>query len=183
MRRDADAVVLMASGAIYAPDGEAVAEEEWLFELHRSTAQQRSSASSDRKRPWLEARACNLAPRVATRRTPLQLVLLVATEVWPVCAAALGSLTSLRAAGRWRALGKQEARWCASIHRQTPTRTDTSPTDTSPYMTFHRRSTGASHEPSVAQGERRTAAQNNQLSAAAEYVSEAMKGRGCSVAQ
>ena len=41
MRRDADAVVLMASGAIYAPDGEAVAEEEWLFELHRSTAQQR----------------------------------------------------------------------------------------------------------------------------------------------
>ena len=41
MRRDADAVVLIASGAIYAPDGEAVAEEEWLFELHRSTAQQR----------------------------------------------------------------------------------------------------------------------------------------------
>ncbi len=69
MRRDADAVVLMASGAIYAPDGEAVAEEEWLFELRRSTAnaQQRNSASCDCKRPWVETWACNLARRVATR--------------------------------------------------------------------------------------------------------------------
>jgi hypothetical protein len=34
----------------------------------------------------------------------------------------------------------------------------------------------------MAQRERRAAARNNQLGAAAEYVTEAMNGRGCSVA-